>query len=301
MMTRYSPRTPVVLQPGYLVLMTDSMPLPWPHYCPCRLSRDKEAAIRCAAVQLLERCLAPGATSTTTMLLQGWPDALSRLVRVAADPSEAWGVRAAALRFLVAAAAVPQEVCQQAAAAAEAAGAAASGSHEAGPSAAAADGGEADGRSSKGLRLPRFGLAGVLQQQQLWEVLPALLAVAAGSGTVSSILDQQSVEQPPAEVAAAAASCCLVALMGDPDGVGHQLLSHGQVVVSLQQLVAAGRNAGAAAEELQQQLLQGRSRPCAWLGRRSDQLPAIAAAVKQWQEDGSLRTYLRQLLLLQLG
>jgi hypothetical protein len=260
-------------------------------------------------VQLLERCLAPGATSTTTMLLQGWPDALSRLVRVATDPSEAWGVRAAALRFLVAAAAVPQEVCQQAAAAAEAAGAPAAGSHEAGSSAAAAgagDGGEADGRSSKGLRLPRFGLAGVLQQQQLWEVLPALLGVAAGGGTVSSILNQQQpqqqfLEQPPAEVAAAAAGCCLVALMGDPDGVGHQLLSHGQVVASLQQLVAAGHNAGAAAEELQQQLIQGRSRPCTWLGRRSDQLPAVAAAVKQWQEDGSLRTYLHQLLLLRLG
>jgi hypothetical protein len=194
-----------------------------PASLPGRLSRDKEAGIRRAAICLLANLLAPGAEPTQRMLAAGWPDCGARLLRVAADAFECHGVRAAALAFAAAAAAVDPLTLDAWPPAAAAAAADAGG--QAGSDAEPRQGrGEAEGQpdadeerraaAAPGAlrRLQRLGLAALLQQQPFWEALPPLLAAAATGGT------------PPA-LAAAAATLAAQALGADPSGVGARLLA----------------------------------------------------------------------------
>ncbi|KAL0055596.1 hypothetical protein WJX82_002269 [Trebouxia sp. C0006] len=65
-----------------------------------RLSRDREASVRVAALGLLAHLASPRAPATRRMLLQGWPEAGTALLKVALQKEEPLAVRAAALRFL---------------------------------------------------------------------------------------------------------------------------------------------------------------------------------------------------------
>jgi hypothetical protein len=200
--------------------------MPPPKPPPARLSRDREAEIRRAAIVLLANLLAPGAAPTQRMLAAGWPDAGARMLQVAGDVYECHGVRSAALAFAAAAAAVDPLALDADVAGAEAsvgAGAAAGGGAADGDAAAGAAGAEDDEEAHRrraaaapgALRaLHRLGLASLLRQQALWEALRPLLAAAASGAA------------PPA---AAVAACALAsqALGADPSGVGARLLAGG--------------------------------------------------------------------------
>ena len=47
-----------------------------------RLSRDREASVRVAALGLLAHLASPRAPATRRMLLQGWPEAGTALLKV---------------------------------------------------------------------------------------------------------------------------------------------------------------------------------------------------------------------------
>lgn len=143
------------------------------------------------------------------MLLSSWPEAGARLLRVLLDGWECAAVRAAAARFLVAAAAVAPATLLGAGTAAAAAAAEAGLDGEPQPQTAAA-----------AHQLHRLGLAALLQQQQLWEELPGVLT---------------DPDTPPA-LAAAAAALALLAVVADPEGAGQQLLSCRGVVGALLRL-----------------------------------------------------------------
>ena len=72
------------------------------HIHPHRLCRDREAAIRCLALDLTAALLSPGRGATQALVTSNWPDCVHRLLRVAGDVCEAHSVRAAALRGLAA-------------------------------------------------------------------------------------------------------------------------------------------------------------------------------------------------------
>jgi hypothetical protein len=167
------------------------------------------------------------------MLVTGWPDCGARLLRVGCDGFEAFGVRAAALAFVCAAAAVdPLELAgaDAGACAADTPAAEAALGREAGPvdepppPGTAPEAGQQEGQQEgeqggdkaaappgAPRQLHRLGLASLLQQQQLWEALPPLLARPAADAA------------PPALLAAAAALAAQ-ALAADPSGVGLRLL-----------------------------------------------------------------------------
>ncbi|DBB03962.1 TPA: hypothetical protein ACH3X1_013032 [Trebouxia sp. C0004] len=65
-----------------------------------RLSRDREASVRVTALGLLAHLASPRAPATRRMLLQGWPEAATALLKVVLQKEEPLAVRAAALRFL---------------------------------------------------------------------------------------------------------------------------------------------------------------------------------------------------------
>ncbi|DBA67372.1 TPA: hypothetical protein ACH3X2_001663 [Trebouxia sp. C0005] len=65
-----------------------------------RLSRDREASVRVTALGLLAHLASPRAPATRRMLLQGWPEAGTAMLKVALQKEEPLAVRAAALRFL---------------------------------------------------------------------------------------------------------------------------------------------------------------------------------------------------------
>ena len=288
-----------------------------PLLSPIRLSRDREASIRRLAITLLSQLLSPGASPTTNMLVQGWSDSSNRMLRVAADESEAWGVRAAALQFLLAAAAVPSTRQQQqqrigdqgggstsfvadatigstgTAAVAEAAqegvgrqGAALAACSTAdaptadvAPGEGAADRREVTAAAATGSgagrlqehqqeeeeagsipRLPGLqvvGLSFLLQRQQLWEVVAAVIAsVPSATATTAAAVAAAGASGVgysgagvPLSVCSVAAALCAAAMIGDPEGVGRELLQQQQVVeglVRLMQLPAAGAAAGGA-------------------------------------------------------
>jgi hypothetical protein len=185
---------------------------------PTRFARDKEASIRRLALTLLSNLLAPGADATQRMLVLGWPDCGARAMRVACDAFECHAVRAAALAFVCAAAAVDPVALL-------AVGGGSAGDGQPAGEEAVADQqeveGEGEGGAAGGLdgaaapgalrQLHRLGLASLLQQQQLWEALPPLLGAAAAGAA------------PPA-LAAAACSLAAAALAADPQGVGMRLL-----------------------------------------------------------------------------
>ena len=54
-----------------------------------RLARDREATVRIAALSLLAHLARPTATPTRRMLLQGWPEAGTALLKVHASPVHA--------------------------------------------------------------------------------------------------------------------------------------------------------------------------------------------------------------------
>jgi len=182
---------------------------------PNRFSRDKEASIRRSSITLLANLLSPGATPTQRMLITGWPDCGARLMRVACDAFECHAVRAAALAFVCAAAAVDPIVLAE--------GGVSSGAEVQAPEQREEEEGEggrdpgdppaAAAATAPGAlrRLHRLGLAALLQQQQLWEALLPLLG-AAGARAV-----------PPA-LSAAACALAAQALAADPAGVGVRLL-----------------------------------------------------------------------------
>ena len=51
-----------------------------------RLARDREAAVRVAALSLLAHLAGPTATPTRRMLLQGWPEAGTAVLKVDSPP-----------------------------------------------------------------------------------------------------------------------------------------------------------------------------------------------------------------------
>ncbi len=85
--------------------------------------RDRDSRLRAAALSLLSLLLRPAAGPTQRLLAAGWPDAAPRLIRLALAPAhapspnllnpnlnaETYGVRAAALRVLCAALALPAD------------------------------------------------------------------------------------------------------------------------------------------------------------------------------------------------
>jgi hypothetical protein len=91
--------------------------------------------------------------------------------------------------------------------------------------------------------LPRIqvvGLSFLLQRQQLWEVVAAILSSVAAADTVAAGplgLSCAGTDAPPSVCSAAAAALCVAALIGDPEGVGRELLQQQQVVEGLVRLM----------------------------------------------------------------
>jgi hypothetical protein len=76
-----------------------------------RASRDRDARIRTCAFSLLACMLSPGAEPTQRMVATSWPDVPGTLMRIAVDPdTQPYGPRAAAVRFLTCALALPATV-----------------------------------------------------------------------------------------------------------------------------------------------------------------------------------------------
>ena len=99
-------------------------------------------------------------------------------------------------------------------------------------------------------RLPSLqvvGLSFLLQWQQLWEVVAAVMA-SVPSTTATTAAGASGGAGVPLSVCSVAAALCAAAMIGDPEGVGRELLQQQQVVEGLMrfmQLPAAGAAAGA--------------------------------------------------------
>lgn len=112
-----------------------------------RTARDRDASLRSHALTLLAALLGPGAHATQRMVATGWPDAPGRLMRSALDMAEAYAVRAAALRALCVALALPSSL----------------------------HGPDHEGLTPAGRSLVELSPEALLKQAHFWEALPAMI------------------------------------------------------------------------------------------------------------------------------